>query len=228
MADAFPCDGLTDVRVFVPHVGKPSSSTHDGGPDMQIDNRRDILLLLLYSPGVKEAPNEPISGRTRLTKALFLFKSEALRYFRKGTSITDTNFYEFFPWNFGPFSRQVYDDISFFQLRGFIEAESTEEETLPESAAEWEEWLRSPYDAEAGDRAFSDYEEQSFRLTDKGVQFAKKLYSLLSSEQKTLLREFKARIVRTSLRALLRYVYEKHPNQIVNSEIRDQVLGKDD
>lgn len=194
---------------------------------MRIDNRRDILLLLLYSPGVGETPNEPVSGRTRLIKALFLFKTEALPHFPKGTSITAENFYEFFPWTFGPFSRQVYDDIGFFQLRGFLAEEPTEEDTLPESAAEWEEWLRSPQSG-TRDPSFSDYEEQTFRLTEKGAQFAKGLYDLLTTDQRTLLREFKARIVRTPLRALLRYVYEKYPDQIINSEIREQVLGKRD
>ena len=195
---------------------------------MRIDNRRDILLLLLYSPGVRDSPNEPIAGRTRLTKALFLFKTEALEHFRKGTAITAENFYEFFPWNFGPFSRQVYDDIGFFQLHGFIEQESTQDETLPESAAEWEEWLREDPYAEGGGPSFSAYEEQVIRLTDRGVEFTKNMYDHLSPEQRALLREFKARIVRTPLRALLRYVYEKHPDQIVNSEIREQVLGKQD
>ena len=39
-----------------------------------INNRKDILLLLLYSPGVTEQINEPIKGRTRILKILFIFK----------------------------------------------------------------------------------------------------------------------------------------------------------
>ena len=38
-----------------------------------INNRKDILLLLLYSPGVTEKYNEPIKGRTRILKMLFIF-----------------------------------------------------------------------------------------------------------------------------------------------------------
>lgn len=106
-----------------------------------IDNRKDVLLLLLYSPGRTDSPNEPIDGRTRLTKMLFLFKEEAFKAFRAGTSINEENFYQFFPWNFGPFSRDVYDDLTFFELRGFIEKGESEEETLPEAAAEWDRWL---------------------------------------------------------------------------------------
>jgi len=47
----------------------------------RITNRRDILLLLLYSPGVSSQVNERIAGRTRLVKMLFLFKKELLGQF---------------------------------------------------------------------------------------------------------------------------------------------------
>jgi len=107
----------------------------------EINNRKDILLLLLYSPGVSKSYNEPIEGKTRLVKMLFLFKTEVLPHFRRGTKITEENFYEFFPWDFGPFSAQVYDDIAFFMLRGFVESSAAEGDGLPESAAEWEKWL---------------------------------------------------------------------------------------
>jgi hypothetical protein len=190
----------------------------------RIDNRRDVLLLLLYSPGLHDDINEPIVGRTRLVKMLFLFKTEALQHFRSGTEISEGNFYEFFPWNFGPFSTQVYDDLTFFILRGFIEPEETAEDPLPESAAEWQRWLTASA-ADDEEEGFSSYEEQQFRLTDKGVQFAGQLYDGLSQAQKKLLQAFKARLGRTPLRAILRYVYEKYPEQIDRSQIKEQVLG---
>jgi hypothetical protein len=34
---------------------------------------KHILLLLLYSPGNSDHPNEPLVGRTRIIKMLFLF-----------------------------------------------------------------------------------------------------------------------------------------------------------
>lgn len=193
----------------------------------RIDNRRDILLLLLYSPGVYDEINEPIVGRTRLVKMLFLFKAEALQHFRSGTDINEENFYDFFAWNFGPFSSQVYDDLTFFTLRGFIEAEDTAEDALPESAAEWQRWLTSS-NADDEEDGFSSYEEQQFRLTDKGVMFAAQLYDGLSHTQRKLLKQFKERLNRTPLRAILRYVYEKYPDQIERSQITEQVLGHRD
>jgi len=192
-----------------------------------IDNRRDILLLLLYSPGLHDQVNEPIVGRTRLVKMLFLFKAEALQHFRVGTKINEDNFYEFFAWNFGPFSTQVYDDLTFFTLRGFIEGEDSSEDALPESAAEWQRWLTSST-VDEDDIEFVSYEEQQYRLTDKGIKFSASLYASLSHAQTRLLKQFKERLNRTPLRAILRYVYENYPDQIERSQIKEQVLGHRD
>ena len=179
---------------------------------IRIDNRRDVLLLLLYAPGVDEKINELIVGHTRMAKMVFLFKMEALRYFRSETEIREANFYEFVPWYYGPFSTQVYDDLTFFALGGFIEAEDTTEDALPESAAEWEQWLTSST-VEDEEDGFSSYEEQQFRLTDKGVKFAEQLYNGLGQSQRERLKQFKRRLNQTPLRAILRYVYEKYPDQ---------------
>ena len=190
-----------------------------------IDNRKDLLLLLLYSPGRSGELNEPIAGRTRLMKMLFLFKEEALVHFRAGTQITAENFYDFFPWNFGPFSRDVYDDLTFFELRGFIERTDTDEETIPEAAAEWDRWLTLSR-AYSADDAVTEYDEQEFRLSPKGVQFAAELYESLSLDQRRLLKEFKGKLNRIPLRAILQYVYENYDKQTTRSQIKERVLGR--
>lgn len=189
-----------------------------------IDNRKDFLLILLYSPGVRDQPNEPIVGRTRFVKALFLFKAEVLSHFKKSTHIDEEKFYEFFNWNFGPFSSQVYDDLNFFMLRGFIRAKKSSETLLAESAEEWAKWQNDV--GLDGQEDVSEYDEEEFLLTEKGVQFAKSLYETLSDNQKQLLREFKKRINNASLRAILKYVYTKYPDTISESVIREKVLGR--
>lgn len=189
----------------------------------KINDRKDVLLLLLYSPGRTESFNEPIVGRTRLVKMLFLFKAEGLRHFRKGTELTEDTFYKFFPWNFGPFSRDVYDDLTFFLLRGFVEAEPADEESLPESAAEWEEWLRTS-GGSSPEAEVDPYHEEVFKLTDAGVNFSESLYTELSASQKRFVRQFKARLTAAPLRAILRYVYETYPEQADRSQIRGSVL----
>lgn len=189
---------------------------------MKIDNRKDYLLLLLYSEGQKKQLNEPIIGRTRLTKMLFLFKHELLDKFKKGRD-ESIPFYEFFPWNFGPFSSQVYEDLKFFQLRNFIEASDDAEETSAESVAEWEYATELE---EGNDNEFTEYVEQQFRLTERGCRFAEQLHQALSSTQRQMLREFKARLTAVPLRALLKYVYSEYPDQTTKSLIKDSVLGE--
>ena len=137
-----------------------------------ITNRKDILLLLLYSPGVGDTPNEPVLGRTRLMKMLFLFKRELLPHFHRNVKITDDNFYAFFAWKFGPFSKEVYDDITFFELRGYLKRSPSKEDTLPESAEEWQEWL-SCGDFSQEEQALAEYEEPELTLTPKGEQLAR-------------------------------------------------------
>lgn len=193
-------------------------------PNDRVDNRKDVLLLLLYSPGKTERVNEPISGRTRLVKMLFLFREEVLKDFRKGTEITEENFYEFFPWNFGPFSTQVHDDLDFFILHGFIEAQPSREETLPESAAEWEMWLNSSR-ADSSDDPVAEYEEQEFQLSPKGLAFARTLYDLLSGAQQRLLKQFKKKLVSIPLRGLLKYVYDKYEVYATKSRIQERITG---
>ena len=189
-----------------------------------IDNRRDILLLLLYSPGKTDKVNEPIIGRTRIVKMLFLFKEEVFQLFKKDIKIDEEKFYSFFPWDFGPFSRDVYDDLTFFVLRKFIDAKESDEEAISESAAEWEKWL-SMSRSDSNEENITEYDEEIFTLTKKGLIFAQGLYEQLSVEQKRILKEFKSRIVKAPLRALLKYVYENYEHMTTKSRIRGEILG---
>jgi len=189
-----------------------------------IDNRKDFLLLLLYSPGKRGERNEPISGRTRLVKMLFVFRQEALPLFKKNTKVDERNFYQFFPWNFGPFSSDVYDDINFFLLRGFIKAKGSDEELLHEAAEELSRWA-SEFDTASSESEIEEFEEEVFSLTEKGAAFAEALYADLSDSQKSLLKEFKSKFSNTPLRAILRYVYSQYPDSTSKSQIKDKVLG---
>ncbi|NQU05203.1 MAG: hypothetical protein HQ568_03855 [Calditrichaeota bacterium] len=186
---------------------------------MPIDNRKDILLLLLYSPGSGEEFNEPIVGRTRLIKILFLFKKEALKHFKRNTNINEDNFYEFFPWDFGPFSTEVYDDLMFFQLRGFIETSLVEEDALPESAEEWAKWIASTGERQ-NYKSVQEYDEVQFYMTEKGQQFIKPLFESLSQSQISILKEFKKKLASSNLNDILRYVYRTYPETAIRTKLK--------
>lgn len=193
----------------------------------KINNKKDILLLLLYSDGVTEQFNEPIKGKTRLVKMLFIFYKEALTHFKTGTEINDENFYNFFPWFFGPFSQQIYDDVNFFYLRGFIDLKYIESDNLNisfEEANYYSALTELPIEQDIERESFI---EQEICLTDKGLKFTESLYHSLSESQKSLLKRFKRKFNSTPLKAILRYVYQTYPETTESSIIKENILGDD-
>jgi len=64
-------------------------------------NRKDWILLLLYAKGKEESFCEPIRGRIKLMKELFVL----------GQTIKPSNFYKFVPYLYGPCSFELYEDL---------------------------------------------------------------------------------------------------------------------
>jgi uncharacterized protein len=188
-----------------------------------VDNRKDILLLLLYSPGIGTVVNEEISGRTRFMKMVFLFNREIFPSIRKGLAIDENRLYPFESWIYGPYSREVLDDLTFFILRGFIEdPKPSRDEALAESAQEWRRWTADL--DESGLDQVEEYNEVAFHLTDKGCQFAAGLWASLTDQQALLIRRFKKKMLSAPLRALLQYVYVSYPEMTEKSIIKESVL----
>ncbi len=194
---------------------------------MAINNRKDILLLMLYSPGKSDTVNEPICGRTRIVKMMYLFKKEVLGHFKKGTAIREDNFYRFFPWNFGPFSTEIYDDLTFFILQGFVtEEDCGDEPALPECEEEWEAWVDNCGTGEE-EGLYDEYIEREYKLTEKGIKFVTQaLWGNLDNNQRGLLKQFKSKTASIPLRALVRYVYSNYPEDTVKSIIKDDILDR--
>lgn len=189
---------------------------------------KDILLLLLYLPGKNPEINEPIVGRTRITKMMFLFEKELLKNFN---NISLDSLPEFFAYNYGPFSKELLDDIRFFQAINFIK-----EDVISDGASSEEEVGEYVYDIYedldlSNEIAIEDVGypgETQFYLTDKGIKFVED--KLLSNDQFTddqlqILKMFKKKINTQSLNQILTYVYKKYEEMTTNSYIRDKILG---
>ncbi|MBU1158365.1 MAG: hypothetical protein KKE24_03395 [Candidatus Thermoplasmatota archaeon] len=75
----------------------------------------DWILMLLFAGGRRQRYNEPIAGKTRLMKELFLF----LMRFKdvKG-------FYSFRPYKYGPYSDGAWNDFSDLIRKGLIQITS--------------------------------------------------------------------------------------------------------
>jgi uncharacterized protein len=184
---------------------------------------KKFLLLLLYTPMENTKPNAPISGRTRLMKMGFLFKEELLPDFKKGTSIeiSDTDLPEFFSWNYGPFSKDLLNDLEFLINQEYVSCSYGNNAPLPEELAEYEYWVE-----DIDNPSVSEYQEQVFQLMDKGICKVKELWQMLTSDQRTLLTRFKTILNKAPLDRILDYVYKKYKDSYTDkSLIREKYLS---
>lgn len=181
----------------------------------------DYLLLLLYLND-----HSPIFGAVRLTKMMFLFNKEISEALKK-KNIDCGKLPDFIPYNFGPFSKDVYEQIELFSNIGFIKV--TDIKTV-EDMGELDDWEESPFidetvEQENGyirqERKYFKYEIESL-----GIHFVEeKLLPELMPEQKEILERFKSKITSLSPKQILKYVYTKYPDFTENSLIKDEVLG---
>ena len=185
---------------------------------------KDFLLTILYSPGKYDEVNEPITGRTRLTKMVFLFEKELQKSFSKNDA--SVKLPEFEPYNFGPFSKELFDDLNFFLSIGLISAEET---LIPISSAEKNEieisfdddWINASFD----ETEYDDV-EMKYSLSLQGIQYIEQnVWSTYSDSQRAILKKFKAQINTISLDSLLRYVYNKYPDSAKKSLISQKYLN---
>jgi uncharacterized protein len=79
-------------------------------------SRSDMLLLLLYAPGPSGQIGEPIRGKTRLQKELFLTQKNL----RDAGIFT---YYPFQPYKLGPYSKELYEDIEWMEYEGVLKTE---------------------------------------------------------------------------------------------------------
>jgi uncharacterized protein YwgA len=183
----------------------------------KIESLKDLLMILLYARGHTGEQCQPIQGRTRLMKMVFIFKKELLDKINKDKTISDEAIPEFDAYDYGPFSAQVYSDLEFLIDMGFVEFRDIgSESAYPEESQEFKHWTED-------DLSQTNYQE--FFLSSLGKNFVKDvLLSSFTDDQMRLIGEFKSRCTGTTLRALLRYVYTKYAAYTTESKIKDEIL----
>lgn len=188
-------------------------------------NSKDVIMLLLAARGHANCEAEPIMGRVRLMKMVFLFEKEIKPALRKDSvNLEDI---EFMALHYGPYSAKVYDDLNFLEQLGFIRCN-------PLQVSEPMEQVENEYDYYLAESALIDspaiepsesrivYE---YRLVDRGIRFCcEVLHPRLDSTHLSLIDEFKARCTSLPLPKLLYYVYTKYPKSTENSTIKDEIL----
>lgn len=184
----------------------------------------DYLLALLYCDN-----KSPIKGSVRLTKMMYLFNKEIKPIIEKKGGKCD-KLPEFIPYNFGPFSKDLYEQIELFKGIEFIMTkEILSKEIMVEEVDDWEE---NPYIGES----LNDEEHLTFNkkyveytIAKRGESYYENIIKQeLNQDIIELLEQFKKKIVRISVKNLLYYVYTKYPEMTVNSIIKKDVLGSDE
>lgn len=191
----------------------------------------DFILLLLYSPGYTGEVNEPIAGRTKITKMLFLFEKELATKFHLSELVGSAEIdkiFNFEGWNYGPMSKTLFKDIDFLKNINFVEdVTNLEEEEL--SLEEIEEYNSYIEDEKSENSLVTEYKSEVLKLTPKGIKFIedKNKYDALTDEQKQLLINFKAKFNKAKLYHILKYVYTnpKYIQYLDKSKIRNKFLG---
>jgi hypothetical protein len=184
-------------------------------------NRKDIILLLLYAPGLSGEMGEAIKGRTRFTKLLFLLKE----LYNVDKEVK--NYYTFEPYKIGPFTEELYNDLDVLETMGLVEIRAKdfveESEMLEIQKIPREDNPLTYADTEAIPADL--YQEFDYKLSDKGRRITEVLYDSVSSSLKQAVEDVKRRFGSLLLVELLRYIYRNFPKMATKS-IREDLKGK--
>lgn len=189
---------------------------------------KKLILLLLYAPTVGEKVNEPIAGRTRLMKMVFLFKEEVLIDFQRDKTFDEVDLPEYFAWKYGPFSSELLNDLEFLVNQLYIcrsESEAAVSDLVVSEAElrEYDFWVDDVDEFQT-----KEYAEEVFELTvERGIPKAKEIWDRLSKNQKKYLHEFKQVLNRAPLSRIIEYVYKKYRKNgyVDKSLIRERYLS---
>lgn len=184
----------------------------------------DYLLLLLDLDDRK-----PIVGAIRLMKMMFLFDKEISPIISKKGAKLDV-MPEFVAYDFGPFSKDIYEQIELFQNLKFIKTDSVSTNDSTDELDDWETlYGEDIFDIELKDgyrKLNIDYKSIKYVIEDRGHRYVEKMIlPELSKEVLDLLLNFKKKLNSVTTQQLLYYVYSRYEKYTTESKIKTKVLG---
>lgn len=184
-------------------------------------NGADYLLLLLYLDN-----KAPVHGAIRLTKMMFIFEKEITEVLKKNGAVID-KLPEFFAYNFGPFSKELYEQVEFFRGISFIKVTNLNAHEELVEVDDWEETeFLDEFDAQE-DHLNQDGKYLKYEIYKNGINYTEKeLLDKIGEEQKSILERFKRKINSLSPKQLLKYVYTNYPDYTEKSTIKKEVLDE--
>ena len=156
-----------------------------------VKTHRAIFLLSL----LKANNNEPIKGRTKLEKLLFLIKQDIL-----ADTQFDGSYYFFEPYKYGPFTTEILDDVVLMEDFGYLKRERIGDDVIYSITSQGQTKIQQIN------------QNLSTNIKTQIDEINKKIEKLKKDKNKLPLRQ------------LLTYVYQKFPYYTTNSEIKGKVL----
>lgn len=137
---------------------------------------------------------------------------------------------EFIAYNYGPFSKDVYEQVELFKGIKFIQVtdlkateEMVEVDDLEEMSYEDVSFVNEM--ASKGYKLKTDGTYYKYSLLKMGENYVvENILPSVNDEQKILLETFKRKITSIYPKQLLKYVYSKYPDYTTKSLIKDEVL----
>ncbi|MCU0290250.1 MAG: Panacea domain-containing protein [Acidobacteria bacterium] len=181
-----------------------------------------LIHLLLYSPTATEKKPVPILGRTRLMKMIFIFEKELSHLFQNENKPLDFNFEAY---NFGPYSKKVYEAIDFLETREIIRLfPVSPPNSVDKDEMELDRRLMEEEAEVLGLQNEEIFISEGFELTENGKKIMTNhniwfSWAKLTDDRKKILEKFKTKMVNTTLKDILKYVYTKYPKYAEKSLI---------
>lgn len=181
---------------------------NNDGEQFELDPE-DIILLLLDA---HERINKSLylNGITRLEKLVFLLERET-----PFSGVGDL--FKFTAYNFGPFSKEVYESIDFLESCNLISVTEKSHTSIYARAAEEKLSSEIPVSDDESDPSASSVREKIFQLTENGRDVACKLRQAISDEDIQSINLVISKYARLSLGQIIRYVYHQFKDMTINS-----------
>ena len=178
---------------------------------MTVKSAVDLMVLLLYAN-----EGEEIRGITKLEKLIYLLLEEG--DFKNYPDIVEE--YTYKPYDFGPYSEGVYDNIEALKSMSMIDIREKKFENFREVV----DGMIYKYDEDV--KYIPEQKTvEIYRLNDRGRKVAEHLKKILSPDEKKNIEDIKDKYNKMSLKELLQYVYTKYPESTEKSKIVNEILG---
>lgn len=172
-------------------------------------SKEDLLLMMIYAG---EGEKKEIKGITRLMKLIFLLNK----------AIDDSDF-NFEPYKMGPYSRDVYATIEFFNSIPSADEPIIVVENSGGKKINSIEVAKYFKDIDSVSESINA--NASYVLSDIGIKVAKKVWNDADADLKDKVTKIRKNFGDLPLQKLLKYVYDEYPEMTIRSEIKDYVYG---